>query len=183
MIPLALDPGRAVVAVAGRGEPARRRAGRLARGAAGLTLFTDAPASIGTLPENVILRDRLPDAGALSGLAALWIAGLPRTEAEPLAAAARAARVLVNVEDVPALCDFHSVAEVRRGDLLIGVSTGGRSPGLAARLRRWIDTALEPEWAARTAALGAQRAAWRAQGASDLAVRTEALLEAAGWLR
>ena len=84
---------------------------------------------------------------------ALWIVGLPDDEAAELAALARSERVLVNVEDRPALCDFHSVAEVRRGDLLLTVSTGGASPGLAARIRARLAAEFGPEWADRLALL------------------------------
>ena len=49
-----------------------------------------------------------------------------------LAGRARAQGILVNVEDEPLLCDFHVPATVRRGDLLLTVSSAGRSPGLVA---------------------------------------------------
>ena len=93
------------------------------------------------------LRNFLPGRPDLAALRALWIAGLPDDEAAALAALARSERVLVNVEDRPALCDFHSVAEVRRGDLLLTVSTGGASPGLAARIRARLAADFGPEWA------------------------------------
>ena len=87
----------------------------------------------------------------------------------------------MNVEDRPALCDFHSVAEVRRGDLLLTVSTGGASPGLAARIRARLAAEFGPEWADRLALLRDQRAAWRRDG-RDAAALTDALLHANGWL-
>ena len=49
--------------------------------------------------------------------------------------AARQAGVLCNVVDRPALCDFIFGAIHRRGDLQVVVSTGGRFPLLASRLR------------------------------------------------
>jgi precorrin-2 dehydrogenase/sirohydrochlorin ferrochelatase len=119
--------------------------------------------------------------GDLAGIRALWITGLPDAEAADLAALARSERVLVNVEDRPALCDFHSVAEVRRGDLLLTVSTGGASPGLAARIRARLAGEFGPEWADRLAQLRGQRAVWRCDG-RDLAAETDALLQANGWL-
>jgi len=73
------------------------------------------------------------------------------------------------------------VAEVRRGDLLLTVSTGGASPGLAARLRARLAADYGPEWAERLALLRRHRAAWRAVG-SDVAERTDALLQSSGWL-
>ena len=66
--------------------------------------------------------------------------------------------MLVNVEDRPALCDFHSVAEVRRGDLLLTVSTGGASPGLAARIRARLAAEFGPRMG------GPARSAARASG-------------------
>ena len=90
--------------------------------------------------------------------------------------------MLVNVEDRPALCDFHSVAEVRRGDLLLTVSTGGASPGLAARIRARLAAEYGPEWAdrARPAARASRR---RGAGTErDVAALTDALLHANGWL-
>src|SRR6478672_4729876 len=51
----------------------------------------------------------------------------------------RGRNVLVNtVDDVPH-CDFIAPAIVRRGDLTIAISTGGRAPALAARLRQRLE--------------------------------------------
>lgn len=60
---------------------------------------------------------------------------------------ASAAGVMVNTADQPALCDFIMPALVRRGDITIAISTGGTSPGLAARLRRKISRIVGPEYA------------------------------------
>ncbi len=98
----------------------------------------------------------------LGGLTLLFIAGLPTSEAAALASRARAQDVLVNVEDEPPLCDFHVPALVRRGDLLISVSTGGRAPGLARLLREWLDSRFGPEWATYLDQASDARVAWRA---------------------
>lgn len=58
-----------------------------------------------------------------------------------------AAGALVNTADQPALCDFIMPAVVRRGDIAIAISTGGTSPGLAARLRQRISRMIGPEYA------------------------------------
>ncbi len=42
----------------------------------------------------------------------------------------------VNVVDIPELCSFYVPATLRRGDLTIGISTGGKSPALAGRIRK-----------------------------------------------
>jgi precorrin-2 dehydrogenase / sirohydrochlorin ferrochelatase len=177
MIAVALDPAVLPIAVAGRGVGALRRFHALRSGGArNLLLFTDEPAELGEVVRPLPVRR-----SDLAGIRALWITGLPDWEAAELAALARSERVLVNVEDRPALCDFHSVAEVRRGDLLLTVSTGGASPGLAARIRARLAGEFGPEWADRLALLRDQRAVWR-RGGRDLAAETNALLQASGWL-
>ncbi len=181
MIAIALDPASVPAAVTGRGPAALRRIRALqAAGAAGVLLFSDRPHELEGL-DAAIIRYGLPQDADLARLRALWIVGLPDDIAGELAARARAARVLVNVEDRPALCDFHCVAEVRRGDLLLTVSTGGASPGLAARIRARLAADYGPEWAERLALLRRHRTEWRRNG-GDLAARTDALLQANGWL-
>ncbi|MCX6358008.1 MAG: bifunctional precorrin-2 dehydrogenase/sirohydrochlorin ferrochelatase [Candidatus Aureabacteria bacterium] len=61
---------------------------------------------------------------------------------------ARAKGILVNVADAPALCDFYLPATLRRGDLQIAVSTKGRSPALAKRIRMELEGRYGPEYAA-----------------------------------
>src|SRR5690606_14648548 len=58
---------------------------------------------------------------------------------------ARRRGVLVNVADDPDWCDFIMPAVVRRGDLTVAISTSGKSPALASRLRRQIARWLGPE--------------------------------------
>lgn len=47
--------------------------------------------------------------------------------------------LLVNVADVPKWCNFILPATVRRGDLSISVSTAGKSPALAKKLRKDLE--------------------------------------------
>ena len=61
---------------------------------------------------------------------------------------AEARGILVNVADDPDHCNFFLPSILRRGDLVIGVSTGGQSPALAASLRRELEAAFGPEYAA-----------------------------------
>jgi precorrin-2 dehydrogenase/sirohydrochlorin ferrochelatase len=58
---------------------------------------------------------------------------------------ARRLRILVNVVDVPERCDFYYPALVRRGPLVIAISTEGQSPSLAKRLREQIERQYGPE--------------------------------------
>jgi precorrin-2 dehydrogenase/sirohydrochlorin ferrochelatase len=48
-------------------------------------------------------------------------------------------RILVNVADEPKLCSFISPAYFRRGDLTVSISTGGKSPALAKKIKEKIE--------------------------------------------
>lgn len=72
---------------------------------------------------------------------------------------ARRRGVLCNAVDEPERCDFYYPAVVRRGDLQIAISTGGRSPALAQRLRRELEAQFGPEYKAWLDQLGRSRAA------------------------
>lgn len=61
---------------------------------------------------------------------------------------ARARNILCNSVDDPPDCDFFYPSVVQRGDLQIAISTAGKSPALAQRLRAEIE-ALLPEDAGR----------------------------------
>jgi precorrin-2 dehydrogenase / sirohydrochlorin ferrochelatase len=54
--------------------------------------------------------------------------------------------VLCNVVDDPPRCDFFYPAVVRRGPLQIAISTDGRSPALARRLRMELEGQFGPEY-------------------------------------
>ena len=54
-------------------------------------------------------------------------------------------RLLANVADTPAECDFYLGAIVQKGDLKIAISTNGKSPTVAKRLREVLTDALPAE--------------------------------------
>jgi siroheme synthase-like protein len=60
---------------------------------------------------------------------------------------AEARAMLVNVVDVPPLCNFILPAIVRTGPLAIAISTAGASPALAKRIKREIADTYGPEHA------------------------------------
>jgi precorrin-2 dehydrogenase/sirohydrochlorin ferrochelatase len=186
MIPLIVDPKRVALGLVGRGHACERRLEQLLQGGADhLAVFSYAPSAGLAACAGARLRRRLPAPNDLSRLALVWIVDLPLAEATPLARAARAAGCLVNVEDVVESCDFHNPAQVRRGDLLLTVSTGGQSPGLAARIRSELARTFGPEWAERVSRIAARRKAWRRRGRplEDLARLTNANIDAEGWFR
>lgn len=74
-----------------------------------------------------------------------------------VAGAAKRRRALVNVVDRPALCDFIVPSVLRRGELQIAVSTGGRSPALAREIRHGLEDMFGPEYAELIERVGRER--------------------------
>ncbi len=74
---------------------------------------------------------------------------------------ARARGVPVNAVDQPELCDFYLASVVRRGPLLLAVSSGGTSPALAATLARELGANLEESLEQYLALLSEARAETR----------------------
>jgi precorrin-2 dehydrogenase / sirohydrochlorin ferrochelatase len=161
VLPLAIDPRTVRVGLVGAGEGlARRRA---------------------FLAESGV---EAPEPGLSDGVQVLFVAGLGRERSAALATQARARGVLVNVEDVQELCDFHVPAVIRRGDLALTVSTNGRAPGLSRLLREWLARVFGPEWTGRLDEVAHARESWRAEGltASEVSERTRDLVARQGWL-
>ena len=167
MLPLVLNPLSLKIGLTGRGEALTRRAALLAEaGVEARLLPVDASDAV------------------LGALQLLFVAGLDEGEGRLLASRARALGVLVNVEDVLPLCDFHVPAIVRRGDLLLTASTGGSVPGLARALREWLSENFGPEWTTRLKDLSAARARWRSAGLTPMEVSSKVrdLIAQKGWL-
>src|SRR6266404_5255404 len=68
----------------------------------------------------------------------------------------------VNAVDRPARCDFIYGSVLRRGELQIAVSTGGRAPALAREIRRRLEPVVGAEYAALVERVGRARQAARA---------------------
>ena len=75
--------------------------------------------------------------------------------------------IWVNSADDPENCSFTLMSEVRQGDLVVTVGTGGRSPALAAWLRRRFTADLGPEYATLLDILSEAREEVRAAGRSS----------------
>ncbi len=84
-----------------------------------------------------------------------------RVEAEMAAQRLKARGLLVNVADRPDLCDFTLPSVLERGDVLVAVSTGGASAGLAKQLRLRLEALLPASLGALAAGLKDARAMLR----------------------
>ena len=82
----------------------------------------------------------------LDGAAIVFAAATPEVNRE-VVHDARSRGIWVADAAEPTAGDFHTPAVLRRGGLVVAVSTSGASPLLAARIRDRLDAALEPEYA------------------------------------
>jgi len=93
----------------------------------------------------------------LDGVFLAIVATSSRSLNERICQEAQARDVLLNTVDVPDLCDFFYPSVVRRGDLQIAVSTAGKSPSLAQKIRQQLEKQFGPAYAAWVAELGETR--------------------------
>ncbi len=127
--------GRPVI-VAGEGDMGEAKA-RLVERAGGLVVG----------PDNIEAR----------------LAFVAMEEPDALAAAFKARGLLVNVADRPDLCDFTLPSVLERRPVLVAVSTGGASAGLAKVLRLRLEALLPASLGLLAEALSGARAAMRAR--------------------
>lgn len=90
---------------------------------------------------------------------------------------AEAADVWLNSADDPEHCSFTLPAVTTREDLQVTVSTNGRSPAVAAWLRRTIDTAVGPEHATVVSLAAEARTELRAANGTSESPRWEVALD------
>jgi precorrin-2 dehydrogenase / sirohydrochlorin ferrochelatase len=58
---------------------------------------------------------------------------------------AKKRHVLLNVADTPELCDFYLGSVVTKGDIKLGISTNGKSPTMAKRIREFFEEVIPEE--------------------------------------
>jgi precorrin-2 dehydrogenase/sirohydrochlorin ferrochelatase len=147
--PAMIDLTDTLCLVVGGGEVGRRKIEALLAAGARVRLIEPEPEEIlrtGIASDRVELKAEPFDPAHLDGVGLVVAATDDPAVNEAVFEAARKRNVLVNVVDVPAWCSFIVPAVIRRGDLLVAVSTSGASPAMAARIRREIEAGYGPEW-------------------------------------
>ncbi len=127
--------------VVGAGKVALRKTRGLLEAGARVTVVAPrwAPEFV-SLPVR-LLRRRFR-ASDLRGVCLAFTATDDRRVNHRVAIEAKRRGIPVNVADAPGECDFLVPARVRSGHLQVAISTSGRSPRLAAELRRRIERVL-----------------------------------------
>jgi len=136
-------------AVVGGGIVAERKVLSLLSAGAGVTVFSPkVTANIVELVRNrrIVHVDRPYRQGDIVGFFIVICATDDSKVNSLVAEEARQKGILVNVVDDARLGDFSVPAQVTHGDLLITVSTGGKSPALSGRLRAELAERYGPEY-------------------------------------
>ena len=145
MLPIILDVSSLKVAVIGNGLQAVKRLDMLRDAdVSEIDIFSPDPGDEMKAAAGNVVKLHLPSAEDISSYAIIFIANLEAEEVEKLAGQAREQGVLVNVEDVKPLCDFHVPSIIRRGKLLLTASTGGDVAGAGATVKRVFGSAFCP---------------------------------------
>ena len=157
--------GRPCLVVGGGTVAARKVEGLLACGAAVHVVAPHVSNAIHSLP-GVTWEERPYRSNDLRGRRLVISAADDPTVNETVYQDAEAAGVWVNGADDPAHCSFTLPSVIRRGSLLVTVSTGGRSPALAVWLRERLERELGPEYEVLLDLLAAEREELKAAGRS-----------------
>jgi len=158
--PIFLDITGKLCVVVGGGAVAERKVGVLLDCGARVEVVADrlTPALEALKQEGrIVHHDEAYQARRLSG--AFLVIGATDSGAvnEAVSCDARALGALVNIVDHPERCGFVLPSVAARGDLVIAVSTSGRSPALAKRLRAELAARYGPEYDLLTGLLGRLR--------------------------
>jgi siroheme synthase-like protein len=139
--------GRRCVVVGG-GNVAARKVARLVEAGADVTVVApDQGPELTKLAERGLLqrRRRSYRRGDLAGACLAFAATDSRAVNAAVADEAASLNVPVNVADNPAVSTFQVPAVIERDGLTLTVSTGGRSPAFARRLREQLEALLSTD--------------------------------------
>lgn len=107
--------------------------------------------------ERIVCHARSYLEGDLAGAFLVFAATDDPNVNRAVAREAESRGILADITDAPERGSFTSPAVLRRGDLLVTVSTGGKSPALASNIRNDLAQRFGPEYAETLVILGAVR--------------------------
>ena len=133
--------GRQCLVVGGGAVAARKVEALLFCGARVVVVSPEAGERIRTLAaeDRIAWRQRPYRSGDLEGVF-VAVAATDRPDVQrKVAEDAATLPVLLNSVDDPSVCDFQVPSQMRRGDLLITISTGGASPAFSRKIRERLE--------------------------------------------
>jgi precorrin-2 dehydrogenase/sirohydrochlorin ferrochelatase len=99
----------------------------------------DISALRGDFPGRLEIESRAYAPGDLDGAWLIYSATNNSTVNEMVFREAESKRIFINAVDDPENCSFIVPSVIKRGDLLVSVSTSGSAPAMSARLKREIE--------------------------------------------
>jgi precorrin-2 dehydrogenase/sirohydrochlorin ferrochelatase len=160
LYPIFLELAGAACVVVGGGPVAQRKAqSLLAAGARVKVVALTASDRIETLAAEKKLEwlSELYRPDHLDGARLVFAATDDAQLNARIAADARARDALANVAEPPESGDFMVPATIKRGDIVLAISTGGASPALAKKLRRQLEEVVGEEYGALARLMGELR--------------------------
>lgn len=94
---------------------------------------------------TVVLSQRSFESSDLEGIDLVVLATNNASLNEEIRLLTQQRHTLLNVADKPDLCDFYLGSVVQKGNLKIGISTNGKSPTMAKRLKEFLNDLLPEE--------------------------------------
>lgn len=142
--------GKACVVIGGGTVATRKVESLIEAGACVVVIAPEiSPALERLTQESLISHERRQyRSGDLAGAILVFAATSNRETNGEIAREAAAGNILVDVVDDPKAGNFVSPATVRRGDLVLTVSTGGQAPALSRAVKKQIGLEYGPEYAA-----------------------------------
>lgn len=165
--PVSLDLTHKRCVIIGGGEVAQRKAERLMECGAQVTIVSRTLTPLledGKKAGKIDHIDTEYEKKALYG-AFMVIGATDRNDVNAqISQDALSLGILVNIVDDPDRCNFILPSLVQQGDLSIAVSTGGKSPALARKIRQEIQKQYGPEFKILLELMGSLRKKILAQG-------------------
>jgi precorrin-2 dehydrogenase/sirohydrochlorin ferrochelatase len=176
MLPIILDLTGRKALVVGGGRIAYRKAKALADEGAHVTVISpDFVDDFSSMPNSNLVQ-RTFEPGDTHGYQLVITATGDHAVDQLIYDEGNARGTWVNSADDPDRCAFTLPAALRRGDLMVTVSTGGASPALASWLRSHLELSIVPEFEEVVSRLAVERARIHAEGESTENVQWQPII-------
>lgn len=162
LLPVALNLENRAVLVVGGGAVAARKAAAFSEVGARVTVVS--PELRGDFPD-IEFYEKSYESRDACGFFLICACTDSKVVNAQVARDAKAQNILCNIADDPQNSDFHTMATTRRGEIIIGVSSGAISPVLARHLNQKIEDAIGQEYEMLLEVAGSYRIATKMRGA------------------
>ena len=158
LLPVALNIENKRCLVVGGGPVAERKVRALLECGACVTVVAPQLCDgLAALCEHIEHRAQRIDAGDCKIFKLVFACTDDRATNAAIAEEARWFGIWCSVADDAGASDFHTAATLRRGEVCVGVTTGGGSPALARHIKARLEESIGPEYAELLEIVSAQR--------------------------